>query len=193
VAIVVLILLGIGGVVLANRGSNNPGGGTALKSPSPSAKATGSPKASANPSPTGHAPLTVPSYADAKNDPITKVQFCTPEKPCPIAVGVPSETATACDVNSCVVEVAVYFSAPQKVPVHYDLKFFDRCTGAEKLLPGPHAYTPPNYAVVIPGPADGKWGVSIPAGTKSGALVAVTDQPAIAASAPLLIGSTDTC
>ena len=187
VAIIVLVLLGIGGIVLTNRGSNK-GGPVALTTPSP--KATTSPKASASATPTSHAPLTVPSYADAKSDPITKVQFCTSTTPCPIARGVPDETATNCDLNSCTIEVAIYFTSNQNVPVAYNLEFFDRCAGTTKELPGPPDYTPPNYAVVIP---RDKWAVSIPGGVKSGALVAVARKPAVAASAPLLLGSTDTC
>jgi hypothetical protein len=35
--------------------------------------------------------------------------------------------------------------------------------------------------------------VSIPSGVKSGAIVAVSQTPAAAASAPLLIGSQDSC
>jgi hypothetical protein len=117
------------------------------------------------------------------------VQFCTSANPCPIAQGVPNESATACDLSSCTVEVAIYFSAQQKVPVAYTLKFFDRCTGETTDLPGPPDFTPPNYAVVIP---RDHWAVSIPGGVKSGALVAITSKPAVATSAPLLLGA-ETC
>jgi hypothetical protein len=41
------------------------------------------------------------------------------------------------------------------------LKFFDRCTGTTTELPGPKAYTPPGYNIVIP---TDHWSVSIPTG-----------------------------
>jgi len=50
-------------------------------------------------------------------------------------------------------------------------------------------YTPPGYTVVIP---TDKWPVKIPSGVKSGALVAVSQQPGVVASAPLLLGA-DSC
>jgi len=132
----------------------------------------------------------VPSYGPASADPITKVQFCTSATPCQIAVGVTPESATACDLTSCFIEVALYFTTGQRVPVHYNLKFFDRCANTAVDLPGPPAYTPPGYAVVIP---RDHFAVQIPAGVKSGALVAVSDQPSTAASAPLLLGATESC
>jgi hypothetical protein len=187
---VVVLLLGIGGVVLASRGGSPKGGG-GIAQTSPSAKTSGSPKPTGSPSPTGHAPLTVPSFGDAKNDPITKVQFCSTAAPCPIAQGTPNETGTTCDLTSCTVEVAFYFSSSQKsTPVAYSLKFFDRCSGQTTDLSGPSASTSSSgYIVAIP--AD-KWPVRIPSGVKSGALVAVSSKPAVAASAPLLLGA-DTC
>jgi hypothetical protein len=115
------------------------------------------------------------------------VLICSTDTPCNIGGGNPAETATACDLTSCHVEVGIYFSAPQKVPVAYTLKFFDRCTGTTTDLPGPKAFTPPGYTVVIP---TDKWPVAIPSGVKSGALVAVAQQPGVAASAPLLLGAT---
>jgi hypothetical protein len=194
VAVVVVILLGIGGIVLvSSRTSSGGPGPTAQTSPSARASATGSPKASPAPSPTptGTKPQSVPTnFGPASADPITKIQFCTTATPCPIAQGIPAETATACDLNSCTIEVALYFSSGQKVPVKYDLKFFDRCTGTIKDLPGPPEYTPPGYAVVIP---RDKWNVNIPSGVKSGALIAVSSKPSTAASAPLLLGSDTSC
>jgi len=187
VAVVIVVLLGIFGViVLAKR---NNGGPVGQVHTTPSAHASGSPKGSPSASPSTKTPLAVPNFGPASADPITKVQFCTTATPCKIAVGVADETATACELNSCTIEVALYFTSGQHVPVKYDLKFFDRCTGTTTDLPGPPAYTPPGYAVVIP---RDKWAVSIPAGVKSGALVAVASQPSVAASAPLLLGG-DTC
>ena len=133
--------------------------------------------------------LAVPNYGPASADPITKVLICSTDTPCNIGAGSPAETATSCDLSSCHVEVAIYFSAQQKVPVAYILKFFDRCTGTTTDLPGPKAYTPPGFIIVIP---TDKWPVSIPSGVKSGALVAVAQQPGVAASAPLLLGA-DSC
>jgi hypothetical protein len=194
VAAVVVVLLGIGGFVLANRGNSPSGeqpGPTAQTSPS--ARATQSPKASPSTAPTGKTPLTVPTtFGPASADPITKVLFCSTTTPCSIAQGVPNETGTACDLNSCTVEVAVYFSSSQKsTQVSYILKFFDRCSGQTTDLPGPTTSTSSGgYIVSIP--AD-KWPVRIPSGVKSGALIAVAQKPAVAASAPLLLGSDTSC
>jgi hypothetical protein len=195
IAVVLILLLGTGGaIILANRGKTSTGP-TASASPSAktSPKATVSPSATATPTATptaGSGPRAVPSFGPAAADPVTKVMFCTTATPCSLGSGIPPETATACDLSSCTVEVAIYFSAPQKAPVQYSLKFFNRCTGVTTDLPGPNAYTPPGYVVVIP---TDKWRVNIPSGTKSGALVAVSQQPAVAASAPLLLGSDTSC
>ena len=178
---VLFLLLGTGSFILAHRGGTTTGGVT--PSPSPSAKA--SPKASPKPSPTAvTGPLAVPNYGPASSAPITSVIICSTDTPCNVPGSSP-ETATACTLTSCKVEVGIYFSAAQKVPVSYILKFFDRCTGTTTDLPGPNPYTPPGYNIVIP---TDHWSVSIPSGVKSGALVAVAQQPAVAASAPLLLG-----
>ena len=186
IAVVVILILGIVGfIVVSHRGS----GGSPVAGASPSAKTSPktSPKASASPTSNG-APLAVPTYAPASADPITKVIMCSTATPCNIN-GSPAETGTACDLTSCKVEVGIYFSKGQNVPVSYTIKLFDRCTGTTTDLPGPNPYTPPGYAIVIP---SDHWAVSIPSGLKSAALVAVAQQPAVAASAPLLLGST-TC
>ena len=188
VAAAIVVLLGVFGVIVfAGRGAQNNHN---VAQNSPTAHPSGSPHATPTSSPSGKTPQAVPSFGPASADGLTKVQFCTTATPCKIAVGVADETATACDLNSCTVEVAIYFSSGQKVPVHYNLKFFDRCSGLTTDLPGPPAFTPPGYAVVIP---RDHWTVSLPGGVKSGALVAVTDQPGTAASAPLLLGSSDSC
>ncbi|TMD94182.1 MAG: hypothetical protein E6I72_13810 [Chloroflexi bacterium] len=187
-AVLVIILLGIFGVVVLGKlgGANN----NVAVHQSPSTHATGSPKSSPSSSPSNKGPLTVPTYGPNAAAPITKVQFCSIAVPCAIAHGVADETATVCDLNAaCSIEVAVYFSTGQKVPVKYDLKFFDRCSGQETDLPGPPDYTPPGYAVVIP---RDRWTVNLPSGGKSGALVAVTSKPGVAASAPLMLGG-DSC
>jgi hypothetical protein len=189
IGVVLILLIGTGGFIfLAHRG-NTPTSGVTT---SPSAKTSPktSPKASPKASPSATTvPLAVPNYGPASADSITKVLICSVANPCNIGSSSPPETATNCDLSSCKVEVAIYFSAPQKVPVSYVLKFFNRCTGETTDLPGPNAYTPPGYVVVIP---TDHWGVSIPSGVKSGALVAVAQQPAVAASAPLLLGA-DSC
>jgi hypothetical protein len=187
IAIVVILLLGtIGGIALARRGgSGTPG--VATTSPSAKTSPKTSPNASpkASPTPTGQGPLAVPNFGPSSAAPINSVIICSVATPCHVGSGSPDETATACDLTSCKVEVGIYFSAPQKVPVQYSLKFFNRCTGETKDLPGPNAYTPPGYVVVIP---TDHWPVNIPSGVKSGALVAVAQQPAVAASAPLMLG-----
>ncbi len=186
--VLVVILLGIFGVVVLGRLAGN---GNVASRATPSGHASTSPKGSPSSSPSGKVPQTVPTFGPASAAPVTKVQFCTAATPCKIAVGIADETATNCDLNtSCSVEVAIYFSSGQKVPVHYDLKFFDRCTGQTTDLPGPPDYTPPGFAVVIP---RDHWTVNLPSGVKSGALVAVTSKPAVAASAPLLLGSQESC
>jgi len=185
IAIVLILLLGtIGGIVLASRGSS-----PAVATKSPSASPKTSPKASPGVSPTPSAargPFAVPNYGPAAEPPITKVVICTTATPCPIGAGTPPETGTTCDLNSCKIEVAIYFSAPQRTPVEYMVKLFDRCANTTKDLPGPNPYTPPGYVVVIP--TNTNWPVSIPAGTKSAAIVVVTKQPTAAASAPFLLG-----
>ena len=192
IAVVLILLLGTGGaIILANRGSN-PGVASASPSPktSPSTSPKTSPKTSpvASPSPTGRGPLAVPTtYGPAAADPVTGVQFCSTATPCKIS-GSPDETATSCDLKtSCKVEVAIRFSSPQKVPVGFALKLFDRCTGTTTDLPGPNQYTPPGYILVIL-----EKNVTLPSGLKSAALVAVSTVPAVAASAPLMLGP-DSC
>ena len=75
----------------------------------------------------------------------------------------------------------------KSVPVAYTLKFFDRCTGQTTDLPGTKTTTPATgWIVAIP---TDHLAVSIPGGVKSGALVAVSQQPAVAASPPLMLGS----
>lgn len=185
VVAVVVILLGIFGVVVLPRltgGKNNVAGVT-----SPSSHPSSKP--SASPSPTSGGGLqTVPTYGPASAAPISKVQICTTDEPCTIP-GASPETGSACDLNSCKLEVAIYFTAVQKsVQVAYTLKFFDRCTGQTTDLPGPKPTTTPSTGYIVSIPTD-HLSVNIPGGVKSAALVAVTDQPGVAASAPLLLGS----
>jgi hypothetical protein len=178
IAVVILLLLGTGAFILSKRGPSTPG--TATNSPT----ARTSPKTSPKASPTPAGPLAVPNFGPASAAPITSVIICSTATPCNIPGSSP-ETATACDLTSCKLEVGIYFSGPQRVPVSYILKFFDRCTGTTTDLPGAGPYTPPGYNIVIP---TDHLPVSIPSGVKSGALVAVAQQPTVAASAPLMLG-----
>jgi hypothetical protein len=190
VAVAIVLLLGIFGVIIFNRPNSNP---TAQTHNTPSPHSSTSPHTSpgASPTATGHTPQTVPSYAAASADPVKSVQICTTESPCNIP-GSSAETATACTLSSCKVEVAIYFTSVQKsVAYKYDLKVFDRCTGTTTDLAGPNSATTPSSGYIVAIPSD-HWSVSIPGSIKSGALVAVSSSPAVAASAPLLLGA-DAC
>ncbi len=190
IAVVVVLLLGtVGGIMLARRGGSNNGGPVGQTSPSPGTSPKATPKTSPNPTPSAQGgPRAVPTYAPAAADPVKSVQFCSPTTPCNISGSTP-ETATSCELNAaCHVEVAIAFSSPQKTAVGFALKFFDRCTGVTTDLPGPNPFTPPGYTLVIL-----EKNVTLPTGVKSGALVAVSSTPAVAASPPLLLGSSTSC
>jgi hypothetical protein len=185
IVVVVLLLIGIGsGLYLATRGGST--GGVVAHTPTPS-KTT--PKASPKVSPTATSaggPQAVPTYAPAAAAPITSVAFCTttPSHPCQ---GVAATDYTNCKLNSsCKVMVEIQFSSVQRTNVAYTLKFFNRCTGTTTDLPGAN-FTPPGFNRV-----DIQKVVTLPSGAKSAALVAVTKTPAVAASAPLLLGG-ETC
>lgn len=187
IAAVVIVLLGaLGVLVLPRLGQGNP---IASVSSSPSGHATNSPKSSPSGSPTGGTQQ-VPTYAPSSAAPIKEVQICTAASPCNIPGSAP-ETGSPCGLDSCKLEVAIYFTAVQKsVPVSYIIKVFDRCTGQTTDLPGAKTTTPSTgFIVVIP---TDHLSVAIPGGLKSAAIVAVAQQPAEAASPPLLIGA-DSC
>jgi hypothetical protein len=171
IAVVLILLLGVGGTILLLGRGNSPGA-TAGHSPSPKT----SPKASASPSPSApQGPLAVPNYGPATAAPVTGIAFLT------------DAADTSCAINgSCKVTVEMKFSTPQHTDVAYTLKFFDRCTGTTTDLPGNH-FTPPGFTRV-----DITSVVSLPTGAKSAAIVAVSTTPAVSASAPLLLGS-DSC
>ncbi|HYR49143.1 MAG TPA: hypothetical protein VES90_03080 [Candidatus Eisenbacteria bacterium] len=186
IAVVLILLLGTaGGIILARNNSNS--GPVGQTSPSPGA--TTSPRTSPNATPSAQGgPRAVPTYAPVSADPVKSLQYCSPSTPCNIS-GQPPETATSCDLGAaCHVEVAIAFSSPQRTAVGFSLKFFDRCTGVTTDLPGPNPFTPPGYTLVI---LDKN--VTLPTGVKSGALVAVSTTPAVAASPALLLGSTTSC
>jgi hypothetical protein len=185
VAVVIVILLGIVGVWILSHRGGGPSVGQTNTTPSP--HATASPHGTPSSSPTNKGPLAVPTtYGPASADPVKSIQICTTASPCNIP-GSTAETGTVCDLSSCRLEVAMYFTAVQKsTNVSYTLKFFDRCTGQTTDLPGAGTTTPSSgYIVAIP---TDHLAVNIPTGVKSGALVAVSQSPAVAASAPLLLG-----
>jgi hypothetical protein len=169
IAAVLVILLAGTGIFLATR----PGSSTAKASPTPSAK--GSPKVSPTPTSTGGGPQAVPTYAPASAPPVVSVVFL-PD--------------TTCKLNStCRIDVEMRYSSPQSGQLGYILKFFDRCTGTTTSLPGRSFKPPSGFIRADPGFQT----VTLPSGAKSAALVAVSTTPAAAASAPMLLGSTDTC
>ncbi|HEV2413994.1 MAG TPA: hypothetical protein VGX27_04250 [Candidatus Dormibacteraeota bacterium] len=188
VAVVIVLLLGFVGVkVFSSRGAGNP---IARTTATPSTHPTGTPRTS--PTPSGKGPLAVPTtFGPASADPVRSIQICAPSSPCTIPGSSP-ESASVCDLSACKLEVAMYFTAVQKsTQTSYILKFFDRCTGQTTDLPGAGTTTPASgYIVSIP---TDHLSVSIPSGVKSGALVAVSQTPAVAASAPLLLGSETSC
>lgn len=170
IAVVVILLVGVGAVVLLGHGKSP--GATAGHSPSPKA----SPKTTASPSPSApQGPLAVPNFGPATAAPITGIAFLT------------DAADTSCTINgSCKVTVEMKFSTPQHSDVAYTLKFFDRCTGTTTDLPGSH-FAPPGFTRV-----DITSVVTLPTGSKSAAIVAVSTTPGVTASAPLLLGS-DSC
>lgn len=191
VAVIIVLLLGIVGIKVLS-GRSTAGNPIARTTSSPSTHPTATPHVSPTSSPSNKAPLAVPTnYGPSSADPVKSVQICSPASPCNIP-GSSAETATSCDLSSCKLEVAMYFTSVQKsVPYSYILKFFDRCTGQTTDLPGAGTTTPASgYIVGIP---TDHLSVNIPSGVKSGALVAVSQTPAVAASPPLLIGSATSC
>jgi hypothetical protein len=190
VAVIIVLLLGIGGVkLLSSRSTGSP---TAQTTSSPSGHPSGSPRSTPSSLPSGHGPLAVPTtYGPSSADPVKSINICSVESPCNIP-GASAETGSVCDVSSCKLEVAMYFTAVQKsTRISYIIKFFDRCTGQTTDLPGA-ATTTPSTGYIVAIPTD-HLVVNIPNGVKSGALVAVAQTPAVAASPPLLIGSAESC
>ncbi|HZQ50275.1 MAG TPA: hypothetical protein VFB69_08205 [Candidatus Dormibacteraeota bacterium] len=181
VAVVLLLVLGSAGVYLAShRGNNNTT--TAQKSPHP----TASPKAS--PSPT-NVLQQVPVYAPSNAAPIKSIQFCTAATPC-VAPGLPKATDTNCpQVGArCTVDVGVFYSPSYGGPVSYVLKLFDRCAGTTTDLPG-RSSTAGNSQFPKFSVSEISTTVTLPAGAKSAALVAVTTAPSAVQSAPLFLGA----
>src|SRR4029077_20628350 len=117
---------------------------------------------------------------------VTNVAFCV--QPTHLCQGFSASDYHNCKINGpCTVTVEIKFSTVQRANVAFTLKYFDRCTGTTTELPGGN-FTPPGFNRV-----DIDKVVSLPTGAKSAALVAVSSTPAVAASAPMLLGSTDSC
>lgn len=111
----------------------------------------------------------VPTPAPAAAGPVTGVAVrqlaaCRPGQVCQVRV-----------------LVRVWPDNQKRMQVHWTLRVIDRCSGAETTYPGSIAGIPPGADRV-----DGLSWVPLPAG-RSLAVVAVTEQPAKAASPPLLI------
>jgi hypothetical protein len=169
--VVILLLIGIGGgIYLAtHRGSTTS---VVTRTPTPP-KPKPSPKASPTSTSTG-GPQAVPTYAPASAPPVTSVVFL-PD--------------TVCKLNGpCKVDVEMRYSRAQSGTLGYTLKFFDRCANTTKDLPGRSFKPSTGFIRADPGFQT----ITLPAGVKSAALVAVSTTPAAAASAPLLLG-VDSC
>jgi hypothetical protein len=169
IGVVIVLLLSVGGgFYLLTR----PSSGTAVVTHTPSPKTT--PKASpkATPTPTNPGGIqAVPTYAPASAPPVKSVLFLSD---------------TTCKLNStCRVDVQMNYSSAQSGTLGYVLKFFDRCTGQTTTLPGRSFKPSTGFIRAEPGIQN----VSLPTGSRSAALVAVSTTPAAAASAPLLLGS----
>lgn len=189
VAVIIVLLLGIVGFkVLSGRSTGNPVAHT-----SPTAHPTATPHGAPTPTASSKTPQAVPTtYGPASADPVKSIQICSQASPCNIP-GSSAETGSSCDLSSsCKLEVALYFTSVQKsTDVSYIIKFFDRCTGQTTDLPGAATKTP-STGFIVAIPTD-HLAVTIPSGVKSGALVAVSQSPAVAASQPLLLGSGTSC
>jgi len=171
IVVVVLLLLGAGGGIYLLTRPGSSGVGVVKHTPTPSSK----PTAKASPTPTNSgSPLAVPAYAPASAPPVKSVVFL-PD--------------ASCKLNStCRVDVEMSYSSAQSGTLGYVLKFFDRCTGTTTTLPGRSFKPSTGFIRADPGIQN----VTLPAGAKSAALVAVSTTPAAAASAPILLGS-NTC
>jgi len=186
IAVVVLLLLGIGGFALASRGnSSRPQANT---SPHP----TASPKASA--SPTGVALLPVPDFGPAANPPLTAVKFCTPSAPCVFGGGVPPATDTNCTLGgSCHVDMAAFWNGNTVTTMTFTIEFFSRCNNPGNTSTVLLQRTSQNVArfrpIYDPAPAGG-FALTLPSGVKAAALVAIADIGVVkAASAPFPLGA----
>jgi len=181
VAAAIVVLLGIFGViVLAGRG-NNPVGQVHT---TPSAHPSSSPKAS--PSPSASAIHEVPTLAPATAGQVKAVQFCTTSTPCPFT----NDKDTVCTLGgSCAVDVGVIFTSAYTGKYSYDIMYFDRCTGEAPATLLSHPDSSTGFTIGEPAAL---LNLQLPTGAKSAALFVVTRTPAVAQSAPLLLGA-DSC
>ncbi|HEY8816843.1 MAG TPA: hypothetical protein VIP57_17320, partial [Candidatus Dormibacteraeota bacterium] len=182
-AAVVLVLLIVGGGIYLLTRPHSTVGTVVTHTPSPGKSPK--PTAKTTPTPVGGGAQAVPKYAPAAAAPITSVAFCiATTHPC---AGVTASDYTSCKINGpCKIMVEIKFSTPQNGKVSYVTNYFDRCTGTTTQLPGGN-FTPTGFTRV-----DIQRVLTLPAGAKSAALVAVSNSPTAAASAPLLLGG-DTC
>ena len=181
VAVIVVLLLGIGSVFLFSHLRGGSGGGPVART-SPSAKA--SPHAS--PSPSSVTLHEVPTLAPASAGQIQSVQFCTTATPCPFT----GDKDTNCVINGpCAVDVGVIFTTTYTGSYSYDIMYFDRCTGTAPQTVLSHSDTSLGFKI---GEPPTLLNLQLPGGAKSAALFVVTRTPAGAQSAPLKLGA-DSC
>jgi hypothetical protein len=163
IGIVLLLILGGGGAYALSRAGSST---TGVANNSPSAK----PSTKASPTPS-NVLKDVPVYGPAAAAPITSVIIDPANSNCTQIGG------------SCKLEVDIKFSSVQRGNVSFIVKYFDRCAGTTQDLPGA-AFTPPGFNVVILDKT-----VTLPAGPKAAAVVALTQSPSVAASAPITLGA----
>lgn len=192
-ALVLVLLIVGGGYFLTHRGTSSNNTATTSPKANPKTSPKTSPKASPNVSPSPTTALVpVPTFAPLANDPITKVQFCLPEATC--AGGTSPDTK--CTLNStCKIDIGIYWTGIHAIPkLSYVIEFFDRCANQSKVVFQKTDNTD-NHVSWIPAP-NGGFPVTLPAGVKAAAIVAVatTDKGVSAASAPYdLPGSATSC
>jgi hypothetical protein len=179
-AVVVLILLGIGGTILISHFRGSSAGPTAHTSPSTKTSPKTSPSSS---------PLTihdVPVLAPSTAGQIKAVQFCTSATPCPFT----GDKDTTCDLSGpCTVDVGVIFTAKYTGPYSYDIMYFDRCTGDAPTTLLSHSDTSNGFLIGEPAKV---LTLQLPPGAKAAAIFVVTKTPASAQSPALNLGS-DSC
>jgi len=166
IVVVLLLVLGGGGAFLLSRAGTST---TGVANNSPSSR----PSTKSSPTPTNLL-KDVPVYAPAAAAPITSVTIDPANSSCTQIGG------------SCKLEVDIKFSSVQRGNVSFIIKYFDRCAGTTQDLPGA-AFTPPGFNHVILDKT-----VTLPAGPKAAAVVAVAQSPSVAASAPITLGA-DSC
>jgi hypothetical protein len=137
----------------------------------------------------GGALQTVPTYAPAASEPITKVQFCLTAAPCQGA----TSADTNCTLNSsCHVDIGIYYSAAVG-QLTYSVNFFDRCTGVTTTVFKRTDTPNPVFRIFLPAP-NGGFPVTIPTAKAASIVVVAEAGSAKAASTPYdLPGSASSC